>query len=122
VTSPARADRPDAGPFVHVRLTEAAARLQTEPAWIDGDRNAITLTKQAGLTLVLTALRRGAVLREHHAPAPTTVHVVSGRMAFRAGDRTLTLTAGDVVTMEAGLPHAGEALEDTAFLLTIAVQ
>ena len=122
MTSHARSDRPDAGPFVHVRLAEEAARLQTEPAWINGDRNAITLTKRAGLTLVLTVLRRGAVLREHHAPAPTTLQVVSGRMALRAGERTLTLGPGDVVTMEAGLPHAGEALEDTAFLLTIAVQ
>ena len=115
-----RPDRPDAGPLVHLRLTDEVERLKTEHSWIDGDRNAITLTKRAGLTLVLTALRRGAVLAEHRAPWPATLHVLSGRMVLWAGDRSIDLGPGDVVTMEAGLSHAGEAQEDTVFLLTLA--
>jgi quercetin dioxygenase-like cupin family protein len=114
-----RPDRPDAGPFVHTRLPGVVERLTSERAWIDGDRNAITLTKGAGLTLVVTALRAGAVLREHRAPAAATLHVLSGRMTLRVGDRSLDLVSGDVVAMEAGLAHAADAQEDTAFLLTI---
>jgi quercetin dioxygenase-like cupin family protein len=115
----ARPDRPEAGPFVHVRLTDEVERLKSEPAWRDGDRNAITLTKRAGLRLVLTALRQGAVLREHRAPTAATLHVLTGRMVLRVGDRPLPLGPGDVVTMEPGLAHAGEALDDTVFLLTL---
>lgn len=115
-----RPDRPEGGPFVHRRLLEEVERLRAEPAWRDGDRNAITLTRGAGVRLVLTALKQGAVLHEHRAPAPATVHVLSGRMAFRVGGQRLELGPGHVVAMEAGLEHAGEALEDTAFLLTIA--
>jgi len=115
-----RSDRPEAGPVVHLSLAEEVARLQAEPAWREGDRNAITLTKRAGLRLVLTALRQGAVLQEHRAPAAASVHVLSGRMVLRAGERPLELGPGDVVTMEAGLAHAAEALADTAFLLTLA--
>ena len=54
-----RPDRPEAGPFVRNRLVEEVDRLKTEPTWHDGDRNAITLTKGAGLRLVLTILRKG---------------------------------------------------------------
>lgn len=115
-----RPDRPEAGPFVHRRLDEEVARLQGEPAWRDGDRNAITLTKGAGLRLLLTALRQGAALNEHRAPAAATLHVISGRMRLRAAGQVLELGSGDVVTMEAGLAHAAEALADTVFLLTIA--
>jgi quercetin dioxygenase-like cupin family protein len=115
----ARRDRPKAGPFVHTRLLEEVERLKTEPAWRDGDRNAITLTKSTGLRLVLTVLRQGALLREHHAPAAATLHVICGRMVLRVGDRSLELGPGDVVTMEPGLRHAGEARADTGFLLTL---
>ena len=114
-----RPDRPEAGPFVYSRLSEEVDRLKTEPAWRDGDRNAITLTKRAGLRLVLTVLRQGAVLREHRAPTAVTLHVLSGGMVVHVSDRSLELGPGDVVTMEPGLTHAGEARADTAFLLTL---
>lgn len=114
-----RPDRPEAGPFVHIGLNQERERLETEPAWRDGDRNAITLTKRTGLRLVLTALRQGAMLREHRAPTAATLHVLSGRMAMRLGERQIELGPGDLVTMEAELVHAGQALSDTAFLLTL---
>lgn len=119
MTRQPRPDRPGTGPFLHVRLDEEIERLKTEPAWHDGDRNAITLTKQAGLRLVLTVLRQGAVLREHRAPTAASLYVVSGQMVLRLGERALELGPGDVVTMEPGLAHAGEARADTAFLLTL---
>lgn len=74
-----RPDRPEAGPFVHTRLSEDIERLKVEPAWREGDRNAITLTKRAGFRLVLTTLRRGAALREHRTPTAATLHLLSGR-------------------------------------------
>jgi quercetin dioxygenase-like cupin family protein len=115
----ARRDRPETGPYVHNRLLEEVERLKGEAAWRDGDRNAITLTKTIGLRLVLTVLRKGAVLREHRAPSAATVHVISGRMVLRVGDQSLELGPGEVVTMEPGLTHAGEARADSAFLLTL---
>jgi quercetin dioxygenase-like cupin family protein len=114
-----RPDRPETGPLVHRNLAEEVGRLQAEPAWREGDRNAITLTKRAGLRLVLTTLRQGAVLREHRAPAAASLHVLSGRMILRVADGPVELGPGDIVTMEAGLAHTAEALADTIFLLTL---
>src|SRR4029079_5563301 len=110
----ARRDRPESGRVVHNRLLEQIERLRTEPAWRERDRDAITLTKSAGLTLVATILREGAVLREHRAPGAATLQVISGAMVLRVDDRSLKLGPGDVVTMEPGIAHAGEALADTA--------
>lgn len=114
-----RPDRPETGAFVHSRLAEEVEPLKREPAWRDGDRNAITLTKGAGISLVITGLRQGAALREHRTAAATTVHVLAGRMVLRAGDRAIERRPGAVVTLETGLTHAVEALADTAFLLTL---
>jgi quercetin dioxygenase-like cupin family protein len=92
--------KPEAGPFVHSRLDEEVKRLKTEPTSHDGDRHSITLTRRSGLTLVLTVLRTGAVLREHCAPTAVTLHVISGRLSLRVADRSLELGPGEVVTME----------------------
>ena len=96
---PPRPERPETGPFVHSRLDEEVERLTTEPTWHDGDPNSITLTRRSGLTLVLTVLRAGAVLREHRAPTAVTLHVISGRLIVRVGDRSLELGPGEIVTM-----------------------
>jgi quercetin dioxygenase-like cupin family protein len=116
----ARADRPESASFVHNHLPREIERLEAEPAWQDGDRNAITLTKRVGLRLVLTVLREGAVLHEHRAPTAVTLHVISGLLVLRVGDESLELGPGEVVTMQPGVTHAGEARADTAFLLTLA--
>jgi quercetin dioxygenase-like cupin family protein len=116
----ARPDRPYAGPFAHYRLDEHIARLKTEAAWRDGDRNSITLTKRTGLTLVLTVLREGAVLAEHRARNAVSLHVISGRISVRVGDRSFELGAGEVVTMEPRVTHMVEARSEAAILLTLA--
>ena len=44
------------------------AILKQEPSWQRGDRNARTLVDAGGFRRVLTALKMGARLREHHTP------------------------------------------------------
>ena len=68
---------------------------------------------------MLTILRQGAVLLEHHASTAATLHVISDWLVVRVGDWSLELGPGEVVTMEPGLRHAGEARADTVFLLTL---
>jgi quercetin dioxygenase-like cupin family protein len=47
-----------------------AEQLMTEEAFHTSGRNALTLIHHKNLTVVLTVMRAGAVLEEHHAPAP----------------------------------------------------
>jgi quercetin dioxygenase-like cupin family protein len=107
------------GSALHFDLGAEAAQLHYERGFREGDRGANTLVQMPGLHLVLTALRRGARLQEHQAPANLTIQVLSGRLRIRAAAGTYELAAGHVLVLESGLRHDAEAVEDAVFLLTL---
>jgi quercetin dioxygenase-like cupin family protein len=116
----ARPDRPVEAALLHLRLGEQLERLRQEPTWRTRGRNAITLTKEPGLRLVLMLLGKGTKLSEHQAAGPLTFHLLSGSVTFRAGARVESLAAGDVVVLESAVEHEVEALEESSCLLTLA--
>ena len=103
-------DRPLTGEPLHFRLGEAQ-----RPALIDHDllsrsgRSARTLLKEGPLRVTLVALGAGGALAEHHADGPITVHVLAGRITFRAGEDEWLLGAGVPIT-PAGATRAPCAL------------
>lgn len=116
----ARPDRPIEVPLLHVKLGEQLDRLRQEPTWRTSGRNAITLAKEPGLRVVLMLLGKGTRISEHQAAGPLTLHVLSGAVAFRRGERAETLASGELVVLESAIEHEVEALEETACLLTLA--
>jgi len=116
----ARPDRPVEVPLLHLRLSEQLERLRQEPTWRTRGRNAITLTKEPGLRLVLMLLGKGTKISEHQAAGPLTFHVLTGSVTFRAGARVESLGAGELIVLESTVPHEVEALEESACLLTLA--
>jgi quercetin dioxygenase-like cupin family protein len=116
----ARLDRPVTVPLLHVRLADQLDRLKQESTWRTSGRNAITLTKEPTLRLVLLLLGKGTKMPEHQAAGPLTLHVLSGSVAFRAGDRTEEVGAGELIVLESAIGHDIEALEESACLLTLA--
>lgn len=94
-------------------------RLQAETTWSTG-HNARTLIKYDDLRVVLTALQAGARIPEHKADGRVSVHVLSGHIQLRAAGRTFSLRPGGLLAIDQGVPHGVEALEESAFLLTIA--
>ena len=114
-----RPDRPVRVPLLHVPLAEHVDRLRQEPTWRTKGHNAITLTQEPGLRLVLMLFGKGAKLAEHQAAGPLTFHVLSGSVAFRAGDRAETLGPGELVVLESAIRHEVEALEESACLLSL---
>ncbi len=77
-------------------LQAMAQQLMTEDAFQTAGRNALTLIHHTHLTVVLTVLQAGAVLDEHHAPAPVTLLPLFGEivLASAAGQTSLTLAQG----------------------------
>jgi quercetin dioxygenase-like cupin family protein len=108
------------GPVTVLRLLEEAQALRQEPAWQQNDRNAKTFVKEADLRLVLTTLKQGAIVKEHRAPGTATVQTLSGRIRLRLPGQSIELPAGELVVLERDLPHDVEALEESAFVITIA--
>lgn len=106
-------------PLVHVRLEGNLEGLKQEPMWRSSDRNAITLTKEPHLRVVLIAMKKGARLHEHRASGPITIQAVSGSLRLSASDQILELKPGELAILESAIEHEVEALEESALLLTL---
>lgn len=108
-----------AAPYLEFDLTREVEQLQSEPGWTSG-QNAKTLVKYEDLRIVLTALKAQSRIPGHQTEGRITIHTVAGHLKVRAQDRTFDLPAGGLLALGQRLPHDVEALEDSAFLLTIA--
>lgn len=106
-------------PVLRFDLAAELQRLLQDDA---GQRGAssITLVKHPDLRLVLIALRHGQTMSEHRANARITVHVLQGWIRFRLPERIEDLRPGQILVLDTGLVHDVHALEDSAFLLTLA--
>jgi quercetin dioxygenase-like cupin family protein len=123
-----------ARPFRPVELTPStltsfplqamAQQLMTEDAFQVSGRNALTLIHHTHLTVVLTVLKAGAVLDEHHAPAPVTLLPLFGEIVLASAEGTtrLTLDPSKAAVFAAHLPHRVEAQQDSAFVLVMGGQ
>jgi quercetin dioxygenase-like cupin family protein len=100
-------------------LTQELASLRAEPDW-QGAHNAKTLVKRDDLRVVLIAFKAGGRLERHQAPGPITIHALEGRLRVQVEQRQTELTAGQMLFVDAALPHDLEATEQSAVLLTVA--
>lgn len=108
-----------ADPYLEFDLARVLEQLNAEPAKNRG-QNAKTLVKYDDFRVVLTALKAGARLPEHHTEGRISIQIVAGRIQVRAEGRTFNLLKGNLLALDRGVRHDVEALEDSAFLLTIA--
>lgn len=113
-------ERPMSGPLQRFDLGVEVTRLREEKTWQEGRRNAITLRKGEGLNLVLLVMRAGDSLEEHAAPGPISVSVREGRILFTTEGEAVEAGPETLLTCDAGVRHAVEALEDAVCVLTIA--
>ena len=94
-------------------LPSLSEDLKREDEYERSGVSAITLTRDDHVTLVLVALRKGTVMRQHRAPSAATVVLLSGRAKFVADDGAGTdLEPGTLTVFSADVLHAVEALED----------
>lgn len=101
---------------------EVAQLLHEEVGWRQGDRNAKTLVKEADFRVVLIALRAGGRMEEHRAAGRISVQTIAGHVRLHTPGAIVDLPVGRLVSLERDVPHDVEALEESAFLLTIAWQ
>lgn len=119
--SPERAAQRLSGAYLAFDLQAELAQVRLERGYREGDRNANTLVKGDNFRIVLTALRAGTRLQEHQAAGWVSIQTIAGRLRVRLADETVELPAGHLLALAAHIAHDVEALEDSAFLLTVAV-
>ena len=102
-------------------LNQIASELRREKAYATAGKNARSLVRGGGLTVVLVTLQQGRQLHEHSAPGPAILTMLQGQIAFRGPGQqpTLLVNPGQSVAFAADLPHSLEALEDTLFQVVI---
>ena len=76
------------------------------------------LNKKAG-SLTLFAFDHGQGLSEHTSPYDAVVQMLDGQSEITIGDKTIVVSAGDMVIMPAGVPHALRSLTRFKMLLTM---
>ena len=80
--------------------------------------NAQPLYKTIGMQIMLIALDAEAELKKHTAPGPISVRVIKGSILFQTGRMAHTLSIGQLITLEANIPHSVYASERSIFLVT----
>jgi quercetin dioxygenase-like cupin family protein len=71
------------------------------------------------LRQTLIAMAAGQSLKEHENPGEATLHVLQGRVRLSAGETSWEGSPGDLLVIPPDR-HAVDALEDSAFLLSVA--
>lgn len=121
-----RQDRPSDrvfdDPLLTFDLPSLVTHIKSEEAWRTAQRRAMTLVNTPELRVVLMVLHAGTVVPPHRSDGPITVQTIQGQITFSAGTQTVSLKEGEMLTVPKGLEHSLEALEESAFLLTITIQ
>jgi quercetin dioxygenase-like cupin family protein len=108
-----------ADPLIEIDCLAELLALQNSDSYRTADHAAKTIAKQPGIRVVLIALKPGGRLDEHHTDSPITVHGLKGNVNFTVAEKTFRLTPGVLLAVAWALPHSIEALDESAFLLTI---
>ncbi|HET7104306.1 MAG TPA: hypothetical protein VFI20_09485 [Terracidiphilus sp.] len=97
-------------------------KLKDAPSWErESARSAETLVKYDEFRIVLVRMKAGSYMSHHRAEGPISIHALQGKIRVHLPeDRMEDLMPGDLLTLDRSLEHDVEALEEGAFLLTIA--
>lgn len=104
--------------LVQMDIDDAIRRIKAEVAWNTSDRNAITIYKTDGLSIVMIALHKNAVIAKHTASGIISVQVCEGEIQFATDEESVVLKKGQMIALHKRIPHTVTALQESAFLLT----
>ena len=107
-------------PLVSIDVDDFIKKMKREPAWENGDRNAMTIYKTSGMRIVLIALHKEAELKRHVTEGIISVQVLDGKINFTTDDKEVEIEKGQMITLHKGIYHQVKALKESVFLLTIA--
>lgn len=87
-------------------------------------RDAVTtsLLKTPALQLMRMVLQAGQRVPEHHVAGAITVHCLEGEVVISTPSRECHISAGQLVMLEGGEPHALAAAADSSLLVTVLLQ
>ena len=111
-----------AAEVIRRNIGDELEKLKRAPSWQrESGRSAETLVKYDEFRIVLVRMKPKSYMSHHKAEGPISIHVIQGKVRVHLPeDRLEDLKPGDLLTLDRCLEHDVEALEESAFLLTIA--
>jgi quercetin dioxygenase-like cupin family protein len=110
-----------ATPIFECNLLEEIQNLHKEDAWLkQTGPSSKTLVKHSDMRIVLIAMNKDMVMREHKTSARISIQTIAGHVHLKLPDRTVDLPVGQLLALDPCVPHDVEATEDSAFLLSLA--
>lgn len=119
-TGHASIERTMSKPLLRFDLSQEIEQLHKDDAWFgEVGRSSTTLVKHRDLRIVLIAMKANTSMHEHKATARISLQTLDGKLRLRLPGQTVELPRGHLLTLDQCLSHDVEALEDSAFLLTL---
>lgn len=96
------------------------AQLRQEDSWQRGTgRSSKTLAKHPDFRVVLTLMKANTHVNEHRTDARISIQTIMGKIRLHLPARTVELAVGQLLVLDSDVPHDVEAIEESAFLLTV---
>ena len=102
-----------------VDLNREIARLQAEASSEESGRKSKMLVKHPEFRIVLITMRAGSRWEDHKTNARICLHVLRGDIRFHTANGRFDLRPGQLLTLAPDIVHSVDALEESAFLLTL---
>lgn len=101
-------------------LNREIAQLQSDTSFKeDAGRRSKMLVKCPEFRLVLITMKPGARWNDHKTNSRIFVQVLRGRLRFHTPNAAFELGIGQLITLDPGILHSVDSLEESAFLLTL---
>ena len=108
-------------PLLTFDLRLAMDRLKHEDVWMKEGHNSITLMKNHGMRIVMTALRQQAEIKPHQTKSTISIQVIEGKLNLITENDSIILKKGHLLTLHANISHSLRALKESIILQTIAL-
>ena len=102
------------------RVAEEIDSLRHDLEHTSGGRAAKTLAKTEGLRVTLVLIKKDVEVNPEATAGGASIEVLAGRLRVQAGGEPWDLGVGELIVLADNLRERITAVEDTAFLLTVA--
>lgn len=111
-----------AAEVIRRNIRDELEKLKQAQSWQrESGRSSETLVKYDVFRIVLVRMKPKSYMSHHQAEGPISIHVIQGKIRVHLPeDRMEELKPGDLLTLDRCLEHDVEAVEESAFILTIA--
>lgn len=105
-------------PYVLANLTDYSKMVLDEKAWKENDRNGVTVFKGSSLTIVLTVLKKGAMMEKVQVKGFTSIQVMEGKVSIETPDGDNDSLRNDLMVFHPGITYSILAKENSSLLIS----